>query len=609
MKTTLLSLVLIMFVSFGYSQSKFADLNSPNKNFLHKTTELHPDLNNPIFGGVPGAKLYDFTTVGTTWNDLQALNYGNTMQRMWVYPDGTVGSTWVSEGENQLPDRGAGYNYFDGNDWQEPTLHVGPEDRMGTVCYAPFGENGEIIATYQYIAGEGPMNFLKRDERGEGDWEMVQLIGPDGCSLVWQAMMTSGADNEYIHLLAYTYDAEFNGQPNALVYYRSSDGGESWDIAEEVIEGLGPDYFISVSSLSYAFANPVGNTIAFTYGFDEWGGKVFKSPDHGETWESFEVYNTGYDPLDPPTDSPNFGAGIGSSAIALDSEEKVHVVFPRCVRIFVDASANYYADSDGMVYWNEDMDQLDTATISATTLEYLDEGGNLCGWLMADDSYVLPADQPTYASSLTAFPQISIDANDNMFIAYSSVAPGYSNGLVDFRHIVVNASFDGGMSWEGQKDLNTELIFIFSECAFPMLSPVTDQYFHVTYQEDSEPGINGWLANHDPVENRIHYMQIEKSALVGVSESQNIAGFKLSECYPNPANSTTMVQVNLLKDAEVSVTVVNVMGQVVTQMPVSTMRSGSSNVSIDVSEMTAGIYYCTVETGGQKITKKFIVQK
>jgi len=608
MKTTLLSLMLLLFVSAGYTQSKFTTITGPNKNVLLKPTQMHPDMNSPIIGGVPGAKTFDFTIIGTTWNDLQALNYGNAMQRMWVYPDGTIGSTWVCEGEGQVPDRGPGYNYFDGNEWGEPTLHVGPEERMGTVNYAPWGPEGEIIATYRYIAGEGPMYFLKREVKGEGEWELLILDPPTDCSIVWQAMMTSGENNEHIHMLAYTYDAEFQGQTNALVYYRSSDGGENWDIAEEVIEGVGIDYLPTVDPLSYAFANPVGNTIAFTYGFDEWFGRVFKSYDNGDTWEFFDVYNTEYDPFDPPTVSDNFGAGIGTSSIVLDSEGKAHVAFSRCVRIFVDAAANYYSDSDGMIYWNEDMEPLDTVTISATTMDLLDESGNLIGWILGDETYEIPADQPNYASSLCAYPQMSIDANNNMYVAYSSVAPGYSNGLVDFRHIVANASFDGGMTWEGQEDLNTDLIFIFSECSFPMLPPVTDGNFHVTYQEDGEPGINGWLANHDPVENRIHYMEIEQGAFVDVPENTIANIFEVSECYPNPTNNATMLQLNLHSDTEVSVRVVNVMGQLVQDISTLKMRTGKTPLTIDVSGMSPGIYYCTVEVDQHQVTRKFIVQ-
>jgi hypothetical protein len=255
------------------------------------------------------------------------------------------------------------------------------------------------------------------------------------------------------------------------------------------------------------------------------------------------------------------------------------------------------------------MEPLDTATISATTMEYLEEGGNLIGWILGDENYEVPADQPNYASSMCAFPQMSIDANNNIFVAYSSIAPGYSNGLYDYRHIVLNASFDGGNTWAGQEDLNTDLIFIFSECSFPMMAPFIYDHVQLTYQEDNEPGINGWLVNHDPVENRIHHMMIEKGTFVNVPQVNAGTSIEVSECYPNPASDNTMIQVTLDMDNEVSLHIVNVMGQLVKEFAATTMRAGKNPISLNVSDLTPGIYYCTVETGQQKITRKFIVQK
>ncbi len=610
MKTSLLSLIFLMFFVSGHAQDSFTQLTGPNKNLVLKPITVHPDVSNPVFGNVPGAKVYDFVTIGTTWNDAQTYNYGNLMQHVWAYGDGTVGAVWLSEGLNQDPDRGAGYNYFDGSEWGEPNLHVGPPNRMGSPCYAPWGENGEIIAQYRYIANEGPIYLYKRVEKGEGDWIEVEVLPPSGCSLVWQTMTTSGDNNEYIHLLAETYDTEYNGQANALLYYRSSDGGDSWDIFEHTIEGLGPDYYPTINHLAYNWSNPVGSTIAFTYGFDQWDGKVFKSNDHGTTWESMTVFSTGFDPFDPPTESANFAGGIGGSAIVLDSEGKAHVSFARMVHVFVDGSANFYPYTDGVVYWNEDMPQLDTATISATTLEYLEESGNLVGWILGDETYEIPADQPTYANSLCAFPVMSIDASDNMFVAWTGVAPNYSNGLVDYRHIVLNASFDGGTTWAGPEDLNTDLVFLFSECVFPSLAPWMYEHVQLTYQEDNEPGVFAWPSQQTiQTENNIHHMMIEKGTFVAVGENTLEAGDMVSQCYPNPATDHTVVQITLEQATGVGIQVVNVMGQVVRDLPLAVMPQGKNRVTLEVADLAPGIYYCTVEAGSQKTTRKFIVNR
>ena len=612
MKTTLLSLILLMFVSAGYTQSKFIKVVGPNKGQLVYHAPIHPDAKSLAASSIPGAKSYDFTSIGTTYYDAQTYNYGNIMQRTWAFADGTVGGTWMSMGPNtDDPQRGAGYNFHDGIAWGEPNLHVGPEDNGGFPSYAQWGEDGEIIAVYKYATGEGPMYFYKREVKGQGDWEEAVLLPPDGCSIVWHTMMTSGENHEHIHLLAETYDAEYNGQANALLYYRSSDGGESWDIFEETIEGLGDDYYLTINHLSYIWANPVGNTIAFTYGFDHYGGKIFKSYDNGDTWEFMTVYTTGFDPTEPaPTESPKFGAGIGSSAIVLDSEGKAHVAFPRAVREFTADGAGYYSDADGLIYWNEDMPELDTATISATTMEYLLESGNIIGWVIGGDTYEFPAGQPTYAGGMCAFPSMAIDASDNLFVAYTAIAPEYSNGAVNFRHIYINASFDGGTTWGEPKDLNEDLIFIFSECVFPSMAPFIDENVHVTFQEDEEPGTFEWPAvQAERTENEILHMAIEKATLVGVEENQHTSVARVSECYPNPASDQTLVQVTLQRPAAVGIQVVNVMGQQTGIGQRADLKAGNNTVKLDVSDLAPGIYYCTIETDQQKITRKFIVKK
>lgn len=532
------------------------------------------------------------------------------MQRNWAYSDGTFGSTFLSEGLNLDPDRGAGYVYFDGDKWGDPDLHVGPDDRMGSPCYAPWGPQGEIIAQYRYVAGEGPIYLYKREIKGEGDWIEVMVPPPSDCSIVWQSMMTSGENHEYIHLLADTYDNPYNGQENALLYYRSSDGGESWDIFEETIEGLGPDYYPTINHLSYTWANPVGNTIAFTYGFDEWDGKVFKSDDNGDTWEFITVYETGYDPFDPPSSSPDFGAGIGSSAIVLDSDGKAHVAFSRMVHVFVEGAANYYPYTDGMIYWNEDMAPLDTATISATTLEHLEESGNLIGWILGDETYEIPADQPTYATSLCAFPVMSIDGDNNLFAAWCAVAPGYSNGLVDFRHVVVNASYNGGGLWAGPEDLNTELIFLFSECVFPMLAPYIYDHVQLTYQEDNEPGTFGWPSQQAlQTENKIQHMMIEKETFVHVVDYTGRTQLKVSECYPNPSSSSFNVDINLPQQTDVLVRIINITGQEVKAFYISGMKSGKNRFSVNVSDLSPGFYQCSIKADGNVTSRPVIVQR
>jgi hypothetical protein len=593
----------------AFPQSKFATITGPNKMLMVKEVQVHPDHAGYYSAEqVIGQKTYDNTVIGNTWYDSQTVNYGNVMQRIWAYPDGTVGATWQCSGEGGVPDRGTGYNYYDGTEWGDPLLHLGTASRTGWPSYAPWGPTGEIICHYQYIAAAGPIRFFRREVKGQGEWIETELVNPNNVSLVWHSMITSGENNEYIHLLAYTYDNPYEGQDNALLYYRSSDGAQTWEIDGVVIDGLGAGYFPTIKSLSYAWANPVGNTLAFTYGFYEYGGLLFKSYDNGDNWEVIEVMETPFDPFDPPVNTSYVPCGIGTSAVALDSDGMAHIVFPRMVKIWVESAVNHYPYTDGLIYWNETMPVLDTTIISSYTMEYLEESGNLAGWVLASGPFEIPDGQPDYANGLCGFPQLSIDANDNIFVASSTLAPDYDNSEFFYRHILVNSSWDGGVTWAGQQDLNTDLQYLFSECAFPVMAPVIDDYIHVLFQEDPFPGMFEWLNDHDAIENRMMAMKLDKNLFVGVPEGSKEAAFTMSEVFPNPADGFAAIRLNLEQAARVEVSILSLTGQTVRTKDEGAMSAGNHSVRLDVTGLAPGVYYCVIRVDQDRMARKMVVR-
>jgi hypothetical protein len=606
MKRLLLSILSFVITISVFAQPNFAKITGPEKDVKVRQVQVTPDQASPYsVDNTIGSKFFNNTIIGTSWYDLQS--YTNVMQRIWAYPDGTIGATWMSRGHDGVPERGAGYNYFDGNEWGTPNPHVGPSDRMGWPSYAPWGPNGEIIALYRYVTGAGTINFYKRENKGQGDWTEVVLTGPEGISLVWQSMITSGENHEYIHLLAYTYDAEYQGQTNALLYYRSSDGAETWEVNGIIIDGLGVDYYPTIPSLTYAWANPVGNTIAFTFGFDELGGKVFKSYDNGDNWEYIQVMETTLDPYNIPTDSERIPCGSGTSACVLDSQGNAHIVFPRMGKIYTAGELFFYPYTDGLIYWNESMPLIDTTLISSYTLEFLYDAGNLCGQVMTLQPTIdIPEDQPNYANALCAYPQLSIDADDNIFVVSSTLAPDYNNGTFLFRHIIANSTFDLGASWEGQIDLNEDIQYIFSECAYPVMPPVIGDYIHVVFQEDPSPGIFEWLENHTANDNNLMHMELDKDVFVGLKEPHKDLPLRYTVS-PNPADEATNLNIYLERPGDISLKLISQVGQSVYNTDLARYDAGRHNIRLDVSDLPAGIYYCVVNYDGQQVAKKLIV--
>ena len=609
MKKQLLLFGIFLLVTSGFAQKKYATESWPLVHPQLRAPQIDPNGENLIPGPfIIGQKERNMTVIGNTYFDTQTNGSCNLMNRIYKHPDGKIGATWMYTGVNGIPDRGTAYNFFDGTSWGSQAPHLGNDSRNGFPCYAPWGPNGEVIAHYEYILNDGAIKILRRENKGTGDWQESVLAPPVGnYSIVWHSMITSGANHEYLHMLALVYDDPYQGQDDALLYYRSPDGGVTWDINGIIIDGLGVDYFPTISSLKYSWAQPVGNTIAFTYGFNQFDGLIFKSTDNGDTWQKIVAYKSPFDPYALPGISPTFGGGDGTSAIALDSQGKAHVIFGRMMHIYdVETTPPggwyFYPNTEGLIYWNEDMSQLDSTIISSYTLDFLAAGGNLIGWVYPPDTtLVRPTGQPNYGVGLTTGPEIGIDDNDNLFVVYAALAPENFSGDYYYRHLYGNSSPDGGITWNGIRDLNTDVQFLFSECVYPAVSPSVDDKVHVVFQEDPTPGTGSGE------ENMIDYMDFDKDLFVGMPRFNQSAGFEVSKNYPNPAIHFTHFGLRLKKAADVTVILTNITGQTIKRMDLGTMNSGNNQITMDVSGLAAGIYFYSVQADDQKVTNKMVV--
>ena len=82
----------------------------------------------------------------------------------------------------------------------------------------------------------------------------------------------------------------------------------------------------------------------------------------------------------------------------------------------------------------------------------------------------------------------------------------------------------------------------------------------------------------------------------------------VSQTMPNPANSVARFNVTLAEAAMVNVTVTNMMGQTVQALPANRLQAGVNEMQINVSNLSSGVYFYTVEAGKEAVTKKMIVK-
>lgn len=88
------------------------------------------------------------------------------------------------------------------------------------------------------------------------------------------------------------------------------------------------------------------------------------------------------------------------------------------------------------------------------------------------------------------------------------------------------------------------------------------------------------------------------------------SSFVLSQNYPNPFNPATTIAFTLPVGGEITLTVVDQLGRIVTTVVKGYRPAGTTLVTLDASGWTSGVYYYSLRTGAGVVqTKKMIVMK
>lgn len=79
--------------------------------------------------------------------------------------------------------------------------------------------------------------------------------------------------------------------------------------------------------------------------------------------------------------------------------------------------------------------------------------------------------------------------------------------------------------------------------------------------------------------------------------------------YPNPISNNATVNFNLIESNEVSIEMVNAIGQVVSTNNLGILSAGEQNYSLDASNLNNGLYFINIRVGNSMIVKKVSVAK
>lgn len=98
---------------------------------------------------------------------------------------------------------------------------------------------------------------------------------------------------------------------------------------------------------------------------------------------------------------------------------------------------------------------------------------------------------------------------------------------------------------------------------------------------------------------------INITGVVGVHEFENSLGLSI---YPNPTNSSSVVDFTSPTNSKVNISVYDVTGRIVEESIINTSAGTNSKYSVNSSnKLTAGIYFITLMIDNNKVTKKLII--
>lgn len=421
--------------------------------------------------------------IGSTTYDLQT----NTGMCRRVAVDGDkVYATWTMSETFDLAasDRGTGFNESpdNGASWSEL-----PSDRLETntrVGWPNVGvtESGRVfVVTHTAIAnqtaGAGGLAFTWRDAGGE--WS-TKIIDGD-VDATWARVGSSGTD---IHVITSRSQLTgINGINGELHYFRSFDEGETWSgpMTFPEMENLIPAEGVTADSY---FMDARGDVVAFVVG--RYGGQTFlyKSMDKGDTWTS-TVINSVIDPtasvLSPSTEFESKVLSDGHLALLIDHEDKIHVWFDRLFNLESNGGISYLPNSTCLMHWTEAMGTNGGKVIGKTVR--MDYDGDC---VAAIDFNAI--ESQSYGNSLVGHPSAGIDAEGNLYLAFSSMRdaafePDRPDRL--YRDIYLIKSTDGGATWDGPLNLTDDPT---SEAVYPSIQRNVGSHVHMVYQRDEFTG-------------------------------------------------------------------------------------------------------------------------
>lgn len=576
----------------------------------------------------PTLKAKNFATVelGTTFYDLQSNSSAG--RRVYLHENGAVSAVWTTtpNSASGFPLRGSGYNHKPaGGNFGPSNSNRIETERMGWPNLGVINNAEYVMA---HMATNGGAHIAKNTSIGGSNW----TTGPNfwGGTVSRPTWFRAANNGNTIHAIC-GHSADNNldlyragGVVSPMSYFRSQDGGVTWDKQFVLLPGYDSTRRVSGSADEYAI-DVRGNVVAIVSGGLGDDVTLWKSTNGGETFTTILVDSFPYAPFTKilALDTPY--TNDGTVDVTLDVNDNAHVVFALGRVLDTDTSDDSYSffpATNAIIYWNEItktqayvggvVDENNNGTLDIKPGTW---SGLVNGQIPGNVSSVAR----TGNNSLANMPSIGYDAQGRLFVIYS--APRELDENIDelnYRDVYISFSTDNGATWANPQNITQNQQ---KEDAFPFMAKKVDNFVHVIWQQDDIPGTNlqndaGF--NHPAVENKILYSAVPVSEIisnnigqgtgVSVGEIEESRVFVVNQNFPNPFSGNSEVLIYISNPSDLTLTVTNILGKVVKTEIHANMEAGNHLLPLDGSNLPAGIYHYTISSGSHSVTRSMMVK-
>ena len=642
----LFTLALALSVAFcGYSQVK--SMSHKDKQTVSTMKKVERSEGSTL------ANVQSQPNMTRTGGELDYTTYdwqSNDGARTWtiVWPDGKINFGFTCASDGSYSDRGTAIGTYDAvnDEWIASGGRV-EQEKTGFGSIARFGQNGIIVAAH--TASECGL-YLIEDKDNISNGCAITLPKLDNTNdPTWPNVMTSGPNRDIIHIIVTAYTNNVPGMEEVtdpMIYFRSMDGGQTWDKQNEVLPYMGPEDAIDWTANScYWMETTEDNCLALVVNNAWSDGMVLYSYDDGETWNKKTFYHhpgpktdlTDHMVAYPRWTSAQWGMG-GELCLAYEFNGTTGVP----------GSGSYYPSLGGVAFWSENMPYRSSeyaqfgydptnpmppvegqAFIMDSAYVYQDiyaswplfsDGTHVAdgmlpeymGYLtpLTDDGEPEDPYNPTgwniedrglhgaYNSGCVAMPVLAVVPGSNgsdMVAVWSAMDENNMDGTNYFYKLFASYSPDGGRTWADMRHLTNDFTHIYSECVYSQAA-VYGTTLVIAAQVDGTTGTYVQSDDPDETDNLYEGFTFELEDLwpgigVGTTESKTTS----MNVYPNPA----VDQLNVVLNQNSEVVIINMMGQVV-----RTVEGHVGANTIDLSGLTSGVYFISAGS----TTQKFVVK-